>query len=76
MQSGVKELWSSGDYYLHHDNTPAHTALKVRNYLAKNKVSVLPPPPYSPDLAPCDFYLFPKLKIVMKGQYYNDVDAI
>ena len=70
------ELWSSGDYYLHHDNAPAHTALKVRNYLAKNKVSVLPQPPYSPDLAPCDFYLFPKLKIVMKGQCYDDVDAI
>ena len=70
------ELWSSGDYYLHHDNAKAHTAWKVRNYLAKNKVSVLPQPPYSADLAPCNFYLFPKLKIVMKGQCYDDVDAI
>ena len=25
------ELWSSGDYYLHHDNAPAHMALKVHN---------------------------------------------
>ena len=39
-------------------------------------VSVLPQPPYSPDMAPYDFYLFPKLKILMKGQCYNDVDAI
>ena len=44
------ELWSSGDYYLHHDNAPAHTVLKVHNQLTKNKVSVLPHPQYSPDL--------------------------
>ena len=54
----------------------ARTALKVHNYLVKNKVSVLPQPPYSPGLAPCDFYLFPKLKIVMEGQCSDDVDVI
>ena len=70
------ELWSSEDYYLHHDNDLAHTALMVRNYLAKNKVSVLPQPRYSPDLSPCDLLLFPKLKVVMKGQCYDDVAAI
>lgn len=30
--------------------------------LAKHFVTVLPHPPYSPDLAPCDYFLFPKLK--------------
>jgi hypothetical protein len=25
-------------------------------------------PPYSPDLAPCDFFLFPKMKLKLKGQ--------
>ena len=65
------------DNYLHDDIAPAHSALKVRNYLAKNKVPVLPQPPYSPELAPCDFYLFPKLKIVMKCQCQcqDDVDV-
>ena len=70
------EFWSSCDYYLCHNNAPAHMALKFCNYLANKKVSVIFQPPYSPDLAPCDFYLFLKLKIVMKGQCYDDVDAI
>ena len=47
-----------------HDNAPAHTSAIVTAFLKKEKVTVLPhpaPPPYSPDLAPCDFFLFPKL---------------
>ncbi|KAK8400109.1 hypothetical protein O3P69_003065 [Scylla paramamosain] len=32
--------------------------------------------PYSPDLAPCDFFLFPKLKEVMKGTRFDDADDI
>ena len=51
------------DWVLHHDNAPAHTALSVREFLAKKNIPVLPHPPYSPDLAPCDFCLFPKLKL-------------
>ena len=31
---------------------------------------------YSPDMAPCDFYLFGKLHLAMKGKRYDDVDAI
>jgi transposase len=51
------------DWVLHHDNAPAHTALSIREFLAKKNFPVLPHSPYSPDLAPCDFYLFPKLKL-------------
>ena len=51
------------DWVLQHDNAPAHTALSIREYLAKKNIPVLPHPPYSPDLAPCDFCLFPKLKL-------------
>jgi histone-lysine N-methyltransferase SETMAR len=28
-------------------------------------------PPYSPDLAPSDFYLFPKLKLFLAGQHFS-----
>jgi len=35
-------------------------------FLAKNNVTTLPHPPYSPDLAPCDFFLFLKLKTHFK----------
>jgi hypothetical protein len=33
-------------------------------------------PPYSPDLAPCDFWLFPKLKNALKGQKFADISDI
>ena len=33
-------------------------------------------PPYSPNLTPCDFFLFPKLKGVIKGIRFPDVEAI
>ncbi|UYV79971.1 hypothetical protein LAZ67_18001230, partial [Cordylochernes scorpioides] len=36
----------------------------------------MPQPPYSPDLAPCDFFLFPKLKRPMKGRRYATLDEI
>jgi len=46
------EMRSSGDWFLHHDNAPAHTTLRVQQFLAKNNITVIPDPPYSPDLAP------------------------
>jgi hypothetical protein len=47
-----------------HDNAPAHCA---HQFLAQHGVPVLDHPPYSPDLAPADFFLFPRLKSIMKG---------
>jgi hypothetical protein len=46
----------------HHDDAPAHDALRVREFLAKSSITKMDHPPYSPYLAPCDFWLFPKLK--------------
>ncbi|UYV79496.1 hypothetical protein LAZ67_17002900, partial [Cordylochernes scorpioides] len=56
------ELWRSKSWILHHDNAPAHTALKISKFLQDHSTSVFPQPPYSPDLAPCDFFLFRKLE--------------
>lgn len=39
-----------------------HETFSVKTFLAKYKISVLHHPPYPPDLASCDFYLFPKIK--------------
>ena len=36
-------------------------------------ITVLEHPPYSPDLAPCDFFLFHKCKLVLWGQHLGDV---
>jgi transposase len=41
---------------LHHDNAPAHTSL-VCEFLAKHEMTVVPQSPYSPDLAPADFFV-------------------
>ena len=51
-----------------YDNAPAHTSSIVIDYLETKKVTVLPHPPYSPDLAPADFFLFPKLKRMLSGR--------
>jgi len=64
------------DRVLHHDNVPAHTALSIREFLAKKNIPVLPHPPYSPDLAPCDFCLFPKLKSKLKGHHFGTMEYI
>jgi len=61
------EMWKNGNWLLHHDNAPAHTSLVVREFFTKNNVSTVPHPAYSPDLAPCDFYVFPKMKLRLKG---------
>ena len=60
------ELWENQTWMLHHDNAPAHASLLIRSYLAKHQTSVVPHPPCSPDLAPADFFLFPKLKTTLK----------
>jgi transposase len=35
------------------------------------KFTMVPHPPYSPDLAPSDFWLFPQLKEMLKGQHFS-----
>ena len=63
-------------WLLHHDNAPAHSSLLVRNFLTKNNTVIMPQPPYSPDLAPCDFFLFPRLKRPMKGRRFATIEEI
>lgn len=70
------EMWKEKSWLLHHDNAPSHTSLLVNQYLAKNQVATIPHPPYSPDMAPCDFFLFPKLKSTMKGRRFQTIDDI
>jgi len=64
------------DWVLHHDNAPVHTALSIREFLATKNIPVLPHPLYSPDLAPCDFCLFSKLKLNLKGHHFGTMENI
>jgi len=70
------EKWRSGNWILHHDNVPAHRAVTTNEFLAKHNIPSLPQPSYSPDLAPCDFFLFPQLKKTMKGRWFDYVEDI
>ena len=54
--------FKSGRLHFHQDNAPVHNSILVTDYLTKVGIKTVPQPPYSPDLAPCDFWLFPKLK--------------
>ena len=71
-----KDSWAGKTWILHHDNAPAHTSLSVKQFLVSKEITTLDHPPYSPDLAPCDFFLFPKLKGILKGTRFEGVDDI
>ena len=55
-------FFKSVQWHFHQDSAPVHNSILVTDYLMKMGVKTVPQPPYSPDLAPCDFWLFPKLR--------------
>jgi hypothetical protein len=71
------ELWRGQTWLLHHDNAPSHTSVLTQQFLAKQKKAAIPHPPHSPDLAPCDFFLLPKMKLKLKGRRFdtNEIQA-
>ena len=54
-----------------HDNAPAHKSATVQEYLKESGLDVLDHPQYSPDLSPCDFWLFPRLKEMVAGHRFE-----
>ena len=54
-----------------HDNAPAHKSATVQEYLKESGLEVLDHPQYSPDLSPCDFWLFPRLKETLAGHRFE-----
>ena len=68
------QLWATGDWQLHHDNAPAHAS--CAEFLVKHQITQETQPPYSPDAVSCDFWLFPKLKLTLKGKRFQTVYEI
>lgn len=65
--------FSQDGFILHQDNAPAHSSQEAQlTATFQLDAEILPHPPYSPDLAPCDFALFPKLKSELKGKRFQD----
>ena len=68
-------MCESGDWFILHDNAPSHETI-VKKFLAQRKVTMLDQPPYSPDLAPADYFLFPKVKSHLKGRLFDSFSDI
>jgi histone-lysine N-methyltransferase SETMAR len=69
------ELWPD-HWILHHDNAPAHKVFSIKQCLAKKSFREIDHPPYSPDLAPNGFWLFPKMKCALKGPRFQHTEDI
>ena len=50
--------------------------MHVQQFWAKNNMTVIPHPSYSPEPAPCHFFLFPRMKGQMKGKRFADVSEV
>jgi histone-lysine N-methyltransferase SETMAR len=61
---------------LHHDNARPHTGLLTREAITKLQWTVLPHPPYSPDLASSDYCLFSPLKDAIYGKKFEDDEEV
>ena len=66
--------WSG--VHLLHDNASSYKCEVVKSFLAFEKVKVSNHPPYSPDLSPCDFFLFPRLKKMLSGNKYTSRSSL
>jgi len=60
-------MCESGDWFLLHDNASSHNATIVKQLLAQRKVTALDQTPYSPGLAPADYFFVPKSEIPLDG---------
>lgn len=61
---------------LHHDNARPHKAVITQEFLEEKGIELMPHPPYSPDLAPCDFWLFRRLKKSLRGKKFRSESEI
>ena len=69
-------LFKSGQWHFHQDNAAVHNTIVVSDYLTKMGIKTVAHPPYSPDLAPCDFWLFPKLKEKLRRCRYETIEEM
>jgi hypothetical protein len=69
------EIWPK-IWILHHDNAPAHKVLSFKQFLAHKSITEMEHRPHSSDLAPNDFWLFPKINSALKRRRFQDTEEI
>jgi hypothetical protein len=67
------ELWRDSLIH-HHYNAQEHFSLRMSQFLVGKGIPTMDHPPCSPNLAPADFSLFPKLKSVLKGKRFLNAE--
>ena len=72
----LRRVRSRRDSILQHDMALPHTSRQTQDALAQLKLSALPHPAYSSDLAPSDYFLFLQLKKHLKGNHYNSAEEV
>ena len=70
------ELETRKGVIFHQDNARLHTSMVTRKKLLKLGWEVMPHPPYSPDLAPSDYYLFRSLQIHLNEKTFDSNEAV
>ena len=70
------QVWATDDGQPYHDNMPVQASHLMQRFLAKHQIAQVTQPLYSPDLAACDFWLFPKLKSSLKGKRFQTANEI
>ncbi len=67
------DKWRGRNFLLHHDNATPHTATPTLAFIGESGIDMAPHPPYSPDLAPSDYFLFPRLKSGLWGHRFRNI---
>jgi histone-lysine N-methyltransferase SETMAR len=72
----IEAAGNERELLVHADNARLHTTKLSTQYFNENRMKSAPHPPYSPDLAPSDFYLFGNVKRCLAGFSFEDADQL
>lgn len=76
FEPNIQAKKSRKRFWVHFDNAPCHRSKAVKAFMTQKKLSRAPHPIYSPDLSPCDFYLFGKIKRSTEGIHFKDENEL
>lgn len=80
LKEKIAEKWphlQKKKVLFHQDNAPSHRSAIAMAKIYELGIELLDHPPYSPDLAPCDFFLYSKLKVALGRQkFLSNEEAI
>ena len=70
------QVWATGDWQLHHHNSCIPASRLLQSFLVKYQITQVTQLLSSPDLVPCDFWVFLKLKSLLKGKRFQTIDEV